>query len=92
MLVAGSPVAPDASNWHSNFRKECLSGGRRRQRELRVVHEAAVEPARAALGEDHRQHVEWFRVRSNVVMVHGERSIDAVFEEIEQALEQAAVA
>jgi len=36
--------------------------------------------------------VEWFRVRSNVVMVHGERSIDEVFEEIEQGLEQAAVA
>ena len=36
--------------------------------------------------------VEWFRVRSNVVMVHGERSIDEVFDEIEQALEQAAVA
>jgi adenylate kinase len=36
--------------------------------------------------------VEWFRARSNVVAVHGERSIDDVFEEIEQALEQAAVA
>jgi len=36
--------------------------------------------------------VEWFRVRSNLVMVHGERSIDEVFDEIEQALEQAAVA
>ena len=36
--------------------------------------------------------IEWFRVRSNVVPVHGERSIDDVFSEIQQALEQAAVA
>ena len=36
--------------------------------------------------------VEWYRARSNVATVHGERSIDEVFEEIEQGLEQAAVA
>jgi adenylate kinase len=36
--------------------------------------------------------IEWYRARSNVVTVHAERSIDEVFEEIEQALEQAAVA
>jgi adenylate kinase len=36
--------------------------------------------------------IEWYRVRSNVVTIHAERSIDEVFEEIEQALEQAAVA
>jgi adenylate kinase len=35
--------------------------------------------------------IEWYRVRSNVVTVHGERSIDEVFTEIQQALEQAAV-
>jgi adenylate kinase len=35
--------------------------------------------------------VEWYRARSNVVTVHAERSIDDVFAEIEQALEQAAV-
>jgi adenylate kinase len=35
--------------------------------------------------------VEWYRARSNVVTVHAERSIDEVFAEIEQALDQAAV-
>jgi adenylate kinase len=36
--------------------------------------------------------IEWYRVRSNVVPIHGERSVDEVFSEIQQALEQAAVA
>jgi adenylate kinase len=36
--------------------------------------------------------VEWYRARSNVAPIHAERSIDEVFEEIQQALEQAAVA
>jgi len=36
--------------------------------------------------------VEWFRVRSNVVAVHAERSVSEVFGEIQEALEQAAVA
>jgi adenylate kinase len=35
--------------------------------------------------------VEWFRVRSNVVTVHAERSVSEVFGEIQEALEQAAV-
>jgi adenylate kinase len=35
--------------------------------------------------------VEWFRARSNVVTVHGERTVEAVFAEIQEALEQAAV-
>lgn len=36
--------------------------------------------------------VEWFRARSNVVTVHAERSVSEVFGEIQEALEQAAVA
>ena len=36
--------------------------------------------------------VEWFRARSNVVAVHAERSVSEVFGEIQEALEQAAVA
>jgi adenylate kinase len=36
--------------------------------------------------------IEWYRVRSNVVPIHADRSVAQVFEEIEQALEQAAVA
>jgi adenylate kinase len=35
--------------------------------------------------------VEWYRARSNVVPVHAERSVNEVFSEIQQALEQAAV-
>jgi len=35
--------------------------------------------------------VEWFRARSNVATVHGDRSVEAVFAEIQEALEQAAV-
>jgi adenylate kinase len=36
--------------------------------------------------------IEWYRIRSSVVPIHAERSVDEVFEEIQQALEQAAVA
>jgi len=36
--------------------------------------------------------IEWFRVRSNVVPVHAERTVNEVFGEIQDALEQAAVA
>jgi adenylate kinase len=36
--------------------------------------------------------IEWYRIRSNVVTVHAERSVNEVFAEIQQALEQAAVA
>ena len=36
--------------------------------------------------------VEWFRARSNVATVHGERTVEAVFAEIQDVLEQAAVA
>jgi adenylate kinase len=36
--------------------------------------------------------IEWYRIRSNVVMIHADRSVDEVFAEIQQALEQAAVA
>ena len=36
--------------------------------------------------------IEWYRIRSNVVTVHGDRSVNEVFAEIQQALEQAAVA
>jgi adenylate kinase len=36
--------------------------------------------------------VEWFRARSNVATVHGERSVEEVFNEIQDVLEQAAVA
>jgi adenylate kinase len=36
--------------------------------------------------------IEWYRIRSNVVVVHADRSVDEVFAEIQQALEQAAVA
>jgi adenylate kinase len=36
--------------------------------------------------------IEWYRIRSNVVSIHAERTVNEVFEEIEQALEQAAVA
>jgi adenylate kinase len=36
--------------------------------------------------------VEWYRIRSNVVMIHADRSVNEVFGEIQQALEQAAVA
>jgi len=36
--------------------------------------------------------VEWYRIRSNVVMIHADRSMNEVFGEIQQALEQAAVA
>ena len=35
--------------------------------------------------------IEWFRARSNVVPVHAERSVNEVFGEIQEALEQAAV-
>ena len=35
--------------------------------------------------------VEWYRVRSNVVTVHAERTENEVFAEIQEALEQAAV-
>ncbi|HEX7311453.1 MAG TPA: adenylate kinase [Gaiellaceae bacterium] len=36
--------------------------------------------------------IEWYRIRSNVVTVHGDRTVNEVFAEIQQALEQAAVA
>jgi len=36
--------------------------------------------------------VEWYRARSNVVPVHAERTVDEVFGEIQDGLEQAAVA
>jgi adenylate kinase len=36
--------------------------------------------------------IEWYRIRSNVVTIHGDRSPNEVFAEIQQALEQAAVA
>jgi adenylate kinase len=36
--------------------------------------------------------IEWYRIRSNVVTIHAERSPNEVFAEIQQALEQAAVA
>jgi adenylate kinase len=36
--------------------------------------------------------IEWYRIRSNVVTIHGDRSVNEVFAEIQQALEQAAVA
>jgi adenylate kinase len=36
--------------------------------------------------------IEWYRIRSNVVTVHADRSVNEVFAEIEEALEQAAVA
>jgi adenylate kinase len=35
--------------------------------------------------------IEWYRVRSSVVTVHAERSVNEVFAEIQEALEQAAV-
>jgi len=36
--------------------------------------------------------IEWYRIRSNVVTVHADRSVNEVFAEIQEALEQAAVA
>jgi adenylate kinase len=36
--------------------------------------------------------IEWYRIRSNVVTIHADRSVNEVFGEIQQALEQAAVA
>jgi adenylate kinase len=36
--------------------------------------------------------IEWYRIRSNVVIIHADRNVDEVFAEIQQALEQAAVA
>jgi adenylate kinase len=36
--------------------------------------------------------IEWYRIRSNVVTVHADRSVNEIFAEIQQALEQAAVA
>jgi len=36
--------------------------------------------------------IEWYRIRSNVVTIHADRSMNEVFGEIQQALEQAAVA
>ncbi len=36
--------------------------------------------------------IEWYRIRSNVVTIHADRSVNEVFSEIQQALEQAAVA
>ena len=36
--------------------------------------------------------IEWYRIRSNVVTIHADRSVNEVFAEIQQALEQAAVA
>ena len=36
--------------------------------------------------------IEWYRIRSNVVTIHADRSVKEVFAEIQQALEQAAVA
>jgi adenylate kinase len=35
--------------------------------------------------------IEWYRVRSSVVTVHADRAVNAVFAEIQEALEQAAV-
>jgi adenylate kinase len=35
--------------------------------------------------------IEHYRVQGNLVVVHGDRGVDEVFEEIQQALEQAAV-
>jgi adenylate kinase len=35
--------------------------------------------------------IEWYRIRSNVVTVHADRSVNEVFAEIQEALEQAAV-
>jgi len=35
--------------------------------------------------------IEWYRVRSNIVTVHADRAVNAVFAEIQEALEQAAV-
>ena len=36
--------------------------------------------------------IEWYRIRSNVVMIHADRSVNEVFGEMQRALEQAAVA
>ena len=36
--------------------------------------------------------VEWYRIRSNVVTIHADGTVNQVFSEIQQALEQAAVA
>jgi adenylate kinase len=36
--------------------------------------------------------IEWYRVRSNVVTVHADRTPNEVFGELQEALEQAAVA
>ena len=36
--------------------------------------------------------IEWYRIRSSVVTIHADRSVNEVFAEIQQALEQAAVA
>jgi adenylate kinase len=36
--------------------------------------------------------IEWYRIRSNVVTVHADRSVNEVFAEIQEALEQAVVA
>ena len=36
--------------------------------------------------------IEWYRIRSNVVTIHADRTVNEVFSEIQQALEQAAVA
>jgi adenylate kinase len=36
--------------------------------------------------------IEWYRARSNVVTIHAERTVEEVFEEIQDALERTAVA
>ena len=36
--------------------------------------------------------IEWYRIRSNVVTIHADRTVNEVFGQIQQALEQAAVA
>jgi adenylate kinase len=52
----------------------------------------AIAKRRAIYRRETEPLIEWYRIRSNVVTVHAERSVNEVFGEIQQALEQAAVA
>ena len=52
----------------------------------------AIEKRLALYYRETEPLIEWYRIRSNVVTIHAERSVNEVFSEIQQALEQAAVA
>jgi adenylate kinase len=51
----------------------------------------AIRTRLALYGEKTEPLVEYYRAQGNLVVIHGDRPVDEVFDEIQRALEQAAV-